>query len=135
MACTLCCDVTAWRNSQLGMHPRARQPGTRPDFLARPKHGTARPGWIRAWVSPDQLTRPCLGCLQRPPSGTARPGIEERGHKPGLPLPLGHSAPSRLSVSLSPQSIRSLSRSSLRAAPPPAALGSPRHRLTVNSSS
>jgi hypothetical protein len=28
-------------------------------------------------------------------AGTGRPGIEERGHKPGLPLPLGHSTPSR----------------------------------------
>jgi hypothetical protein len=99
----------------MSMQPRARQLGTRPSFLARPKHGMARPGRIRAWVGPDQLTRPCLGCPLRPPSSTAWPSNGERGISPASlsTRPLSAHPLSALSV---PLASRPLRRSSLRAA-------------------
>jgi hypothetical protein len=116
------------------MQPRARQPGTRPGFLARPKDGTARlescPG------RPGPFNQVVSGL---PAAPARRPGPPENGRHgsvsgsrgispaPGLPLP---TRPLCALGSPSPQSIRSL-----RDAPPPAALSSPRHRLTIDPSS
>jgi hypothetical protein len=121
----------------MSMQPTARQSGTRPGFLARPKHGTARLDSCPGRPGPINQAVPGLPAVPAgrhgPPrqktTGTDRPSNRERGHKPGLPLPLGHFAVRSLSASSSPQSIRSLSRSALRAAPPPAA-----HRGTASPS-
>lgn len=84
----------------MSMQPRARQPNTRPVFLARPKHGLARldlclgrPGSTNQTVS----GLPAAPVGQHGPTrlktaGTDRPGNGERGISPSSRWPLGHSS-------------------------------------------
>jgi hypothetical protein len=106
------------------MQPRARHPGTRPVFLARPKHGLARldacPGRPRpsneAVFGLPATPAGRHGPARLKTTGTDRPDVGERpaaaGHKPVLALrgwPHPHSATLRSVSPLSARSALSLS--------------------------
>jgi hypothetical protein len=121
------------------MQPRARQPGTRPFFLARPKHGPVRLDACPGRLGPTNQVVPGLlaalagrhGSARLKTAGTDRPGIGERGISSSSRwrlAPLGHS-PSPLSA----RSALSLSRSRLSPSASPLLLAPPAaHRLTVD---
>jgi hypothetical protein len=89
------------------MQPRARQPGTRPVFLARPKHSPTRLDACPARPGPSNQAVPGLpatpaGRPGPPKNGRHRPArYRGAGHKPVLALrgwPHPHSATLRLSA-------------------------------------
>jgi hypothetical protein len=101
----------------MSMQPRARQPGTRPVFLARPKHGLARLDACPGRPRPSNQAVPGLpatpagrhGPAHLKTAGTDRPGARERptaaGHKPVLTSAAGPT-PTRSPLRLS--AVRSL---------------------------